>query len=74
VRQGQGEAVVVARDGWRSVVRRIDAPGLAFMQALLRGADLARAFDEAGEAFDFTAWLADALRSHWLKEVALVGA
>jgi Putative DNA-binding domain len=71
---GQGEAVVVARDGWRGVVHRIDAPGLAFMQAVARGADLAQAFDAAGEAFDFAAWLADALRCHWLKEVAAAGA
>jgi hypothetical protein len=73
LQQGQGEAVVVARDGWRGVVHRIAAPDLAFMQALACGADLARALDAAGDGFDFAAWLADALRCRWLKEVALVG-
>ena len=62
LQQGQGEAVVVARDGWRGVVHRIDAPGLVFMQALVRGVDLAQALDAAGEGFDFAAWLAAALR------------
>lgn len=71
--QGQGEAVVVARAGWRGVVHPIDAPGLAFMQALAREADLAQALDAAGEGFDFAAWLGAALRGGWLKEVAQVG-
>ena len=67
--RGQGEAVVVAREGWRGVVHLIDAPGLAFMQALARGADLAQALDAAGADFDFAAWLGAALRGVWLKEV-----
>ena len=73
IEQGQGEAVVVARTGWRSVVHPIDGPGLAFMQALAREADLAQALDAAGEGFDFAAWLGAALRGGWLKEVAPVG-
>lgn len=73
IEQGQGEAVVVARQGWRGVVERIDAPGLAFMQALAREADLAQALDAAGEGFDFAAWLGAALRGRWLKEVAPIG-
>ena len=73
IERGQGEAVVVAREGWRGVVHRIDAPGLAFMQALARGADLAQALDAAGEGFDFAAWLGAALRGQWLKEVSLAG-
>lgn len=73
MRAGEGEAVVVARDGWRAVARRIDAAGLAFMQALLRDADLAHALDAAGEGFDFAAWLADALRHQWLHRVRLQG-
>jgi hypothetical protein len=70
---GQGEAMVVVREGWRGVVRCLDAPGLAFIQALMRGVDLAQALDAAGDGFDFTAWLADAVRGRWLTEVALVG-
>lgn len=73
IQAGEGEAVVVARDGWRAAVRRIDAAGLAFMQALLRDADLGHALDAAGEGFDFTAWLADALRHHWLQRVRSQG-
>lgn len=68
----QGEAVVVARDGWRAVVHRIDRPGLGFMQALADGHDLARALDAAGDGFDFAAWLGDALRGRWLKDAVLV--
>ncbi len=70
VERGQGEAVVVAREGWRGVVHLLDAPGFAFMQALARGDDLARSLDAAGDGFDFAAWLADALRRRWLQEVA----
>ena len=73
VQRGQGEPVVVAREGWRGVVHRIDAPGLAFMQALLDGADLARSLDAAGDGFDFAAWLASALRCQWLKELRVGG-
>lgn len=63
----RGEAVVVARAGWRGTVQRIDAPGTAaFMQALLQGADLAGALDAAGAGFDFAAWLAQAVRHQWL--------
>ena len=32
------------------------------MQALVRGVDLAQAFDAAGDGFDFAAWLADGVR------------
>lgn len=69
IHAGSGESVVVARAGWRGVVHRIDAAGLAFVQALLRDADLSRALDAAGEGFDFAAWLADALRKDWLLRV-----
>ena len=73
VQRWQGEAVVVARDGWRGVVHRIDAPARVFMEALVRGADLAQALVAAGESFDFAAWLAEAVRRHWLREVAPLG-
>ena len=65
----QAESVVVAREGWVARVHRLDAPGAAFMQALGGGSDLAQALDAAGEGFDFPAWLADALRRHWLSGV-----
>lgn len=64
-----GESVVVARDGWVAGVHRLDAPAVIFMQAAGDGADLALALDAAGDGFDFSAWLADALRRHWLQRV-----
>lgn len=73
IERGQGEAVVVARAGWRGVAHAIDAPGLAFMEALAHGDGLAQALDAVGEGFDFGAWLGCALRGQWLKEVAMQG-
>ncbi len=72
VQQAIGESVVVSREGWHGVVHRADARPLAFMQALLDEADLAQALDLAGADFDFTAWLAEALRCHWLKGIERV--
>lgn len=69
IQAGEGEAAVVARDGFRGVVHRIDAAGAAFMQAIARDASLSRALAVAGTDFDFTAWLADALRCQWLQRV-----
>ena len=71
IRRRQGEAVVVARSGWRGVVHRVDAAFVAFMHALASGADLAQALDAAGAGFDFAAWLTDALRWHWLQGATL---
>jgi hypothetical protein len=42
------------------------------MRALHDGAHLARALDEAGAAFDFNAWLHDAVRQQWLAAVQAV--
>ena len=72
MQRGVGEAIVVARDGWRGAVRAIDAPGLAFMQELACGACLAQALTAAGEGLDFTTWLADALRCRWLQAVVVM--
>lgn len=66
--QQQGEAVVVARAGGRGAVQPIDAAGWAFIESLRVEANLSQALQAAGEAFDFAAWLGDALRCHWLKE------
>ena len=68
----RGEAVVVARDGWRARVQGCDNATAAFMQALLARADLSRALDAAGAGFDFAAWLAAALQHRWLQKVALL--
>jgi hypothetical protein len=71
MQRGVGEAIVVSRDGWRGAVRAIDARSLVFMQELACGASLAQALAAAGERLDFTAWLADALRYHWLHAVVV---
>jgi hypothetical protein len=67
---GQGEAVCVARDGWRAVVHTVSPPEAAFMQALLAGPSLAAALQAAGAAFDFGSWLPRAISSSWVKGVA----
>jgi hypothetical protein len=69
-----GESVLVVREGWRGAVHVLDAPGAAFVAAQLEGRDLARALTRAGGGFDFTAWLATALRAGWLEGAAAVGA
>ena len=66
---GEGEAALVARDGWRASVRAIGAPTAAFMQVVARDLSLAHALTAAGDDFDFAAWLADALRCQWLLRV-----
>jgi len=69
---GRGEAVLVVRAGWRATLHVVaGAPEEAFDEALLEGADLATALARAGECFDFTAWLASALRAAWLRGVVL---
>lgn len=73
LRAGEGEAVVVARAGWRGAVHAVDAAGAAFLQAVLDGADLAHALDAAGDGFDFAGWLAHALRGRWLKDAVRNG-
>ena len=66
----RAEQVLVVRSGWRAALRPIDAPTADFTRSLLDGTDLAAALDRAGPSFDFTVWLADALRGGWLQGVA----
>lgn len=66
---GRGEHALVTRQGWRAVAQAIDAGRAAWTHDLLDGVNLAEALARAGEGFDFAAWLADALRESWLKEV-----
>ena len=65
----RSEPVLVQRAGWRAQVHAVDAATLAWTQRLLGGASLATALEQAGEGFDFTAWLAWALREGAVKEV-----
>jgi hypothetical protein len=70
---GDAETVLVARQGWRAVVHHVDAPTARWTGQLLAGNDLGRAFAEAGEGFDFSAWLVTALREKWLKGASAEG-
>ena len=63
---GRGEAVLVARSGWRAVVHVVDPCDFAWMQSLQRGDPLADALAAAGDAFDFNAWLMRSLQQAWL--------
>ena len=69
---GIGEAVLVGRVGWRAVVHPVDAGELPWLRAIDAGRNLATAFVQAGDDFDFTAWLTRALAAGWLKGVAVV--
>lgn len=63
---GEGDALVVARSGWRAQVERIDEAAFGWMAAVARGASLAEARAAAGPDFDLSAWLARALSARWL--------
>ena len=66
---GQGEDALVARRGWRGVVETMSADDARWTESLLAGASLANAFEQAGEGFDFAAWLQTAIRHGWVKDV-----
>ena len=67
------EHVLVARQGWRAVVHRLDAAEAGFAHSVQRGASLGAALAEAGSGFDFAHWLGRALREAWLKGVLVSG-
>jgi hypothetical protein len=69
----RSEQALVARQGWRAVVHRLDEAEAGWTTSLLDGASLGAALARAGEGFDFAAWLARALRESWLKGVAVCG-
>jgi hypothetical protein len=64
-----GESVLVARRGWRGEAQVVDAATATWTRALLAGDSLAAALAAAGEAFDFTAWLTQAIQAGWLKGI-----
>ena len=68
----RGEAVLVSRDGWRAVATPIDTATLEWTRRVQGGVDLASAMQHADSHFDFTAWLASALSSGWLKGIDVV--
>ena len=65
--------VLVARQGWRAVVHRLDAAEAGFARGVQQGASLGAALAEAGSGFDFAHWLGRALRESWLKGVLVSG-
>ena len=67
----RGESALVVRQGWRAVVRALDAATSRWTQSLLASANLDAAFEHAGSGFEFTAWLATALRESTLKGVTV---
>ena len=50
-------------------MHRVPTDWAAFTQSLAGGATLAQALDAAGAGLDFSAWLAAALRLHWLQRL-----
>lgn len=68
-----GEQVLVARNGWRGVVHRLDAAEAAWTRSLLDGVNLGAALSQAAQGFDFANWLGRALRASWLKGVSITG-
>jgi hypothetical protein len=69
----RGEAVIVSRRGWKAVPSTVDEATAAWTRALLAGQDLGSALAGAHEGFDFSAWLATALQSNWLKGIRRLG-
>ena len=72
IEQARGEAVVVARQGWKAVPSTVDAATSRWTQSLLAGADLGSALEQAPADFDFGAWLAAALPAGWVKGIRVL--
>lgn len=69
IAEPRAESAFVVREGWRAVVHALTPADARWTAALLAGADLATAFERAGEDFDFALWLQTAIRHTWLKGV-----
>lgn len=67
--RGVTENALVVRAGWRAEVRPIDDANARWTAALLAGVPLGTALAAAGEGFDLSAWLVQAIREKWLTEV-----
>jgi len=68
----RGESVIVFRRGWKAVFADADPATASWTRHLLEGCDLGTAIAQAGDGFDFTAWLTHALASNWLKEIRVL--
>ena len=73
LRAGLGEAALVWRQGYQPRLRATLPGEAAFVAALLGGASLAAALDQAGP-LDFSGWLGQAVHSGLLLAVAVVTA
>ena len=60
---------LVWRRGWRAVSTELGAANALFMRSLLQGVNLHDALLAAGDSFDFSTWLPEALRESWLWRV-----
>ena len=67
----RGEDALVVRQGWRAGVVPLAPADARWTRSVLAGANLAHAFAQADEGFDFAAWLQSAIRGAWLKDVAV---
>ncbi len=63
-----GQALVW-RQGWRAVSMDLDAANAAFVRSLMQPTSLHDALLKAGDGFDFSDWLQQALRETWLWRV-----
>lgn len=66
---GGGETVLVVREGWRATLHRLDPASAGWTDSLFAGSSLAESLARAGDGFDFSAWLVDAVRGSWLQRV-----
>lgn len=66
---GQGDCAWVWRDGWRARVQTVDTACGQFLHHTLSGASVGDALAQAGEQFDFAAWLRDAISQRWIVAV-----
>lgn len=71
LQRSQAESVWVVRSGWRTTVHRVDAAALVWTRRALAGDDVGCALAAAGPGFDFSAWLAHAVASRWLKGIGV---
>lgn len=69
--EGRGEQGWVTRSGWVPQALRLPPAEARYTAALLAGQSLAVALKEAGDGFDFEAWLITALQQQWLVAVGV---
>ncbi|MEW6707192.1 MAG: DNA-binding domain-containing protein [Pseudomonadota bacterium] len=66
LRAGQGEAVLVWRQGWKARAQALTPQQAGWCEALQAGRSIDAALVQAGEGFAFEAWLHEALARGWV--------